>query len=79
MSKDLKKEIIGWMNKDLNRGRTVPIFENLVDELELAIQRQERAKAEEPIIDILVTKDVDNMTGGELASLIYGAITSLDK
>lgn len=29
----LKAEIIGWMNKGIPRGKTIPDFENLVDTL----------------------------------------------
>ena len=29
----LKKEIIGWMNYGIPRGKTIPIFEDLLDSL----------------------------------------------
>ena len=36
-----RAEIIGWMNKDLNRGRTTPIFEELMEAFETQIREEE--------------------------------------
>ena len=78
---DQKKTIIGWMNKYIPRGKTIPIFEDLVDELALTAEKRGREEIYQMLYELQTNEYSDDSLAREwnlLDSILY-AITNINK